>query len=128
MNLRAIRSELALACGGRGLTVYDELPGAPNLPAVIVGWPESIRYNATLAGGHAVRLRIELVVGLSDLDEAQSQLDDLISGDLAASLMAHPSHLWQSIDVPSVENIGTETTGVGEVILAELVVDLITTP
>jgi hypothetical protein len=125
VNLRAIRTELARRCGGRGFTLYDTLPGDAELPAIAVGWPAAVRFTATLAGGAEIDdLPIIVVFGRADDERAQELLDELLSSDLIDAIRDAPSSLWVEIDVNEARNIGTTKLGATEVLTCELPVQL----
>lgn len=129
MNLRGIRTDLTEACGGLGFTLYDHLPGDLEPPAIVVPWPDVVKFAGTLAGGSMVSIVVFVVVGRSDDGAAQRRLDDILSGSLAGHLANARSPHWVAIDVVEARNIRTETAGAGtEVLVCDLVLEIITTP
>jgi len=129
VNLRGIRTDLAGACSGREFTPYDVLPASsPELPAAVVGWPDIIQFNATHAGGARLTLGITLYFSRADDEAAQERLDDVLSGGLINDIARRTSPHWVAIDVPRLQNIETRAAGGAELLTAELVVELITTP
>lgn len=127
MNLRLIRSELARLAGGRGFTLYDTVPGDLEPPAIVIGWPSSVRFVGNLAGGAEVTLPLTVVFGRADDDVAQERLDAVLSGPLADDLATATSPAWVYLDVVEARNIGTSTAGGLEVLTAELVLQIVTT-
>lgn len=128
VNLHQIRTDIALACGGRGFSLFDHIPPAVELPAVIVGWPSRIEYNATLTGGCRVELPVTVAFSRTDDERSQQLLDDALSGGLAAAITATTSSAWVSINVPEAVDVRTLTAnGSSEILAADLNVELITT-
>jgi hypothetical protein len=127
VNLHQIRADIAAACGGRGFNLFDYIPPAVELPAVIVGWPTRIGYNATLAGGCEVELPVTIAFSRVDDEHSQALLDDALSGALAAAIEATDSSAWVAINVPEAVDVRTLGAGSTEILAADLTVQIITT-
>jgi hypothetical protein len=128
VNLRGIRTDLAAACGGLGFTLYDHWPGDLETPAVVVTWPDSIRFTGTLAGGAVVSIDVLIVLGRADDEAAQTRLDDILSGDLIDNLQNARSPHWAALEVVEARNIRTQTAAATEVLTCDLALEIITTP
>src|SRR4051812_10376298 len=66
-------------------TAYAEYPFEPRPPAIVprlVSW----RHHETLDGAHSYRFRVYAYLDPSDLNRAQTQLDDYLSDEGANSI------------------------------------------
>ena len=82
MNLSDVMDDLALALERvHGLRVSDHWPSAVAPPAVMVGWPDDIVYDATMGrGGDRCEFPVTLVVGKADARSARAELARYLNG------------------------------------------------
>jgi hypothetical protein len=128
MNLRQVRLDCAAALAGltvealrdTDLTIYDVLPGSPEVPCVVVGWPTQVRYHRTLAGHHEFDLALTIAVPTSDTDAAQHALDELLGDTLIPAIESYPG-IWRNVVAETAQNIRPETVGDHQVLAADLI-------
>lgn len=110
-NLRAIRQTLGDACASEGYTVYDLMPSDPELPCVVIPWPDQISYMHDARGG--CEIAFTLLVAAPDLDfqEAQERIDDVLSvPGLPSQIYGYRPEVavWRGLSVNSATNIRRE--------------------
>lgn len=81
----ALKTRLATITG---LRCYDVVPAKPELPAGVVGIPESVTYNLTFGGGATWILPIRVYVSNADPRSAQEALDLYIAPTGTKSIKA----------------------------------------
>lgn len=124
-TLAEIRAEFATALAGLPERVYPHPPAAPEMPCVIVGFPTLITYDETLAGHSRYELVLTVLVSMSDVERAETELDSILTGSLRHELHNHPSTVWRAFHVESVTNIRAETVGNATALAADLNITLI---
>lgn len=116
MNVAAIRSELATALRAAitGLTVYDVITPAPNLPAAHIGPPITIDYHPGYGSERRLRLRVLLEVSRNDHRRAQRLLDEYLSWPgVPSALEQYSATNWSDLSIVQVGEaraVGDEST------------------
>lgn len=106
VNLREIREQLAAALDGLGYRTYDVLPENAEMPAVLVGWPDEVRYYVDGSGGVEVDLDVTIAVDRADWVEAQRQLDAALDpAGPPAAIAAHVTDAWRQAIVTTAGNV-----------------------
>lgn len=88
-------------------------------PAIIVGWPVSVAYDAGPAGRALYEVPVTMAVELGHDDE----LGDFLSGDgLPARLSGATGGWWGSLAVTTGELRGVVPNGAGDALVADIIV------
>ena len=121
MDIAGLRNALAAALPTTGWTVYKSVVGAPELPALMVGLPDTITLGASM-GLTQVDLPIHVLVSMADQEDAQLKLSQALttgSGtSVAEALAAVPrGSYWRSLNVIDINKFTAVTLGNGTVAL-----------
>lgn len=126
MSLGQVRTALAGAMSGLGFTTYAVLPGSPELPAAVVGFPSSIQYHQTLAGGAEYTFPVTLIAPWTDEESAQQLIDTAVSygatGSVVSALESATGTYWDSLYVASASNFQPMTIGEARAVAVDLTV------
>ena len=126
MSLGQVRTALAEAMSGLGFTAYAVLPGMPELPAALVGFPTSIEYHQTLAGHSQYTFPVSLIAPWTDEESAQQLIDTAVSygatGSVVSALESSTSTAWDSLYVASASNFTPMTIGEARAVAVDLTV------
>lgn len=101
MQIADVRSALADALGELGLHTYDYVPDSPIAPAAFI-YPDPFNYHLEF-GDDAVdaRMVVRFLIGSTQMQGGQRQLDTLISPDGPGSAVA----LLESGDIPNIKSL-----------------------
>lgn len=128
VSLRELRAGLGTV-DVPGVRTYDVFPsGKAQLPAIVVGWPDSIDLTeGTLAGANVVTIPLTVVVALgSDATHSQRKLDELIDGGMQTALDAIDTPPWRWVHVLRIEAFRSLTIGESiPAIAADFVTDVL---
>jgi hypothetical protein len=119
-TLTEVRNEVAAALASVGVDVYPLLPASPQLPCVVVMFPDSIDFDKTLSGLASYDMKVSVFVPLTDVDAAQTSLDGLVTGGIKQLLESHSSTVWRALHVASVNNFRPESFGDAAALAADL--------
>jgi hypothetical protein len=115
VNLSTVRDDLKARLGTiSGLTVYDTMPGSPEVPCAIV-YPTTIVVHASFERGCSdVRFAVQVLVQMADWASAQDALDSYISIGTATSVIDALEGFTtgaEDVTVETVEDYGTVDFG-----------------
>lgn len=132
-SLRSVRAELKAALDASASPVlapyhtYDRLPPTPELPCLVVRWPEYVEYGSNLAGASGVRMLVTAYRPSTDFDAAQDALDEIVSdAALRDALERHapPSGLWHALHVERAGEYRSDNLGPASVLAVDFTVSL----
>jgi hypothetical protein len=130
-TIREVRDELASALlplasqGSPEWAVYSLLPASPEVPCIIVRFPDRITYNRTTAGHSELTFTIGAFHGINDPDAAQEALEALAGGALAEVLNSHTTSTWRALHVEDATNFRPEQIGEASCIAVDFTLTLI---
>ena len=92
------------------VTVYDYVPVSPQLPAIIVGWPDVVDFrDQSLGGQRRADFVVVAMVGTSAPRAAQIVLDDLISKTIPDAVATYQTEAWLYAEPTQITNVRTDT-------------------
>ena len=124
-TLKQVRDEVAVALATAGVTVYPTIPATPELPCVVVAFPNRIEFNRTAGGLAEFDMSLSIYVGMTDVDYAQEQLDGFVTGTMKGLLESHTTSVWRAMVVTSASNFRSESFGEATALGADLNLTLI---
>lgn len=122
MDIGAVRGELTTALAGQGLTVYDGISGAPQLPAVYVGTIKRVSIASMRLG--QLDLAITILAAMADWSDAQARIDTALSTGITGSIIDAVKAAVNGTDIRSVKfvdanNVRIVKVGQADVLAAD---------
>jgi hypothetical protein len=121
-NVQEVRKALA-EVAPQGLNSYSTTPGSAELPAMVVGLPESWDPSGTLKH-KLVTFPVYVAVNGDVGNDYESQLFDLTDQAIAALKAASKGPLYQGLSIETVREFGLMNIGNGEVLASTIIINV----
>lgn len=124
-RIQTVRDDLAAALALADLNAYSTTPPASELPAIVVGLPETVDPTITV-GYWQIELPVYVVVSDNDTADAEHELLDIIE-DLVPALKAVVGTTFRACRVVDIDSFFNVTVGTASALSASVNVSIMST-
>ena len=121
-NVQEVRKALAEAAPP-GLNSYSSTPGSAELPAMVIGLPESWDPSGTMKH-KLVTFPVFVAVNGDIGNDYEAQLFDYTDQVITALKAVNKGPLYQGLSIENVREFGLMTIGNGEVLAATILINV----